>query len=198
MYEGSWQLQPIHTTNATRRKALLWVSQPDGNPQLSSTSWSISLGKKVLWIFALGHCQTFESSMQKKEWQSMKGKWRGRGLAGTTVLNPDFKLIALFSASLLPSTLSADTEPRACLRIGGNQLPPLLKVSFYLAASSSVCFLSIFLPLLFFIQNFMIHLALPIFFASLSLFLLVLLFLYSVISGKNSTCMHVLSPSFGT
>lgn len=150
----------------------------------------------------MGFCQTSERSVQRKEWQSMKKTWRGRGLAGITVLSPDFKLIALFSASLFTLAFHSEGWPwdRACLEIGnlGNQFLPWLQVSFYLATSSSVCFSAYVSPSAFLLLELYDACRPSSLFSFMNLFPLVLLCLYSVISGKNRTCMHVLSPSFGT
>lgn len=147
----------------------------------------------------MGFCQTSERSVQRKEWQWMKKTWRGRGLAGITVLSPDFKLIALFSASLFTLAFHSEGWPwdRACLEIG--------EISFYL--DCKYLFIWLHLPQFVFLPvSPSAFLLLELYdacrpsslFSFMNLFPLVLLCLYSVISGKNRTCMHVLSPSFGT
>lgn len=110
---------------------------------------------------------------------------------------PVFSLTSHSHVSLLPSTLHTNNEARACRGIG--------KVSFHVYCKSFIgcTFLNLFAflvnisRLLFFFQNFIMHIA-PffIFFAFIRLFLLALIFLYSIISGKNRTWKHVLSLPF--
>ena len=100
--------------------------------------------------FLLGHCQTFESSVQRKEWQSVKGKWRERGLAKAMVLSAD-SITALLPTSPLTPAEHSECWPWAQAHLGqGNSAASSAQVPSS-GCTLSVCFLSISLPLLFFI-----------------------------------------------
>lgn len=89
----------------------------------------------------LGHCQTFESSVQRKEWQSVKGEWRERGLANAVVLSADFKLTALLSTSLLTPAVHSECWHWAQALLGsGKSASTSAQVSFHLAAPSQFVF----------------------------------------------------------
>lgn len=151
--------------------------------------------RKSLWIFTLGHCQTTGRLPRAPNRGKDVSRWResemGVFLTGTIVLSLDFKLFVLFSSSLLIPALHSSCWQSAPSLSRKMEDISTSRASFYLASSSSICLFSIDISP----SGFSSRIYLPLLFLSfMRLFLVTLLFLYSVVSGKNRTWMHVLSP----
>lgn len=128
--------------------------------------------------------------------ENVEGEGSGWHNCPESRLQINCPVLSLTFHSCLP--LRGLTLRQSLFRDRGNQFLPWLQVSFYLATSSSVCFSAYVSPSAFLLLELYDACRPSSLFSFMNLFPLVLLCLYSVISGKNRTCMHVLSPSFGT